>query len=329
MKVRFILLITAALILLYIVGPSPQFTPLDNRLPKIPEAPDLLEKYISKRENNPLIKPDNEARVIWIDSSKTKTPISIIYLHGFRASQKEGDPIHKKIAKAFGCNLYLNRLPEHGIDTTDALINFKVDSLWANVKEALAIGKAIGDKVIIISTSTGGTAAINLASQFQNDIYALVNMSPNIEINNSLAFILNNHWGIQLAKLSNGSNYIEVEEDSICSSYWTSKYRIEALAQLENFVEETMTPQTFSRVKIPSLTLYYYKNEIEQDLVLKVEAMLRMHKELATPDSLKTAIAIPTAAAHCIGSELTSKDVDAVYNQIEIFFIDKLKLKKY
>lgn len=327
MKGKTILIIFSAIILLYLVGPSPQFAH-DHRLPEIDESPDSLEKYISEKENNPGIKPDNKARIIWYDSSRTKTPFSIVYLHGFRASQKEGDPIHQKIAKGFGCNLYLNRLPEHGIDTTDAFIDFTADKLWENVKEALAIGKAIGDKVIIISTSTGGTAAIYLASQFPDDIYALINMSPNIEINNATAFILNNHWGVQVAKLSQGGNYVEFEEDNTTSIYWTPKIRIESLAHLEEFVEETMTEETFSKVKTPSLTLYYYKNEVEQDPVLKVEAMLRMHKQLATPDSLKSAIAIPNAGAHCIGSDLTSKDIDGVFNQIEIFLIDKLKLIK-
>lgn len=183
----------------------------------------------------------------------------------------------------------------------------------------MAIGKVISDKVIIISTSTGGTAAIYLASQFPNDIYALINMSPNIEINNETAFLFKNRWGVQLTKLFNGGNYVEFEEDSITSQYWTPKIRIESLAHLEEFVEKTMSPETFSRIKIPSLTLYYYKNELEQDPVSKVEGMLRMHRLLSTPDSLKSAFAIPSAGAHCIGSELTSRNVNVVYNKIEMF----------
>jgi esterase/lipase len=328
MKTKVVISIFLALGVLYFAGPAPKFSPPDAGLPSVPEDPEQLEKYIQEKENNPRIKSDNEARIIWFDSMKTKTPFSIIYLHGFRASQKEGDPIHRRIAKAFGCNLYLNRLPEHGIDTPDAFIHFTADKLWENVKEALAIGKSIGDKVIIISTSTGGTAAIYLASQFPGEVYALVNMSPNIEINEPTAFLLNNHWGISLAKLVKGGNYLKFEEDSISAKYWTPTIRIESLGQLEEFVEQTMRPATFSNVKIPSLTLYYYKNETEQDPVLKVEAMLRMNSLLASPDSLKSAVAVPTAGAHCMGSSITSKDVDKVYNQIELFLTDKVKLKK-
>lgn len=328
MKRKISLAIFVSLIILYLIGPSPKFTNANSGLPVVPETPELLEKYIAEKESNPRIKPDNQARIIWHDSSKTKTPYSIVYLHGFRASQKEGDPTHQRIAKTFGCNLYLNRLPEHGIDTTDAFINFTADKFYANVKEALAIGKTIGDKVIIISTSTGGTGAIYLASQYPDDVYALINMSPNIEINNPTAFILNNHWGVQLAKLSSGGDYLEFVEDSITSKYWTPKIRIESLAHLEEFVEETMTEETFSKVKTPSLTLYYYKNEEEQDPVLRVSAMQRMHQQLGTDDSLKAAYAVPTAGAHCMASELTSKDIETVYSKIEEFLTTQLKLEK-
>src|SRR6187551_252289 len=142
MKKKILVAIIPVLLLLYIVGPAPKFDQWDNDvLPIVPNDPDQLEQYISEHEKNHEIKIDNEARVIWFDSTRKKTPFSIIYLHGFRASQKEGDPIHRRIAETFGCNLFLNRLPEHGIDTTDAFINYTSDKLWANVKEALAIGK--------------------------------------------------------------------------------------------------------------------------------------------------------------------------------------------
>jgi len=297
-------------------------------MPTLSGNAEQLENYVRAVERRHTIKPDNEARIVWFDSAKRKTPYAILYLHGFRASQMEGYPIHTRIAKEFGCNLYLNRIPEHGIDTTDALIDFTADKIWANAKESLAVAKEIGDKVIIISTSTGGTAAIYLASVFPNDIYALVNMSPNIEINNSTAFLLNNHWGLPLARLVNGSDYVKFEEDSVTSKFWTPEIRLESLAHLEEFVEATMTEETFSKVSTPALTLYYYKNESEQDPVLKVDAMLRMHEQLSTPDSMKVAAAVPTSGAHCMGSELTSKDIEAVYHHIENFLTQTLGLKK-
>ncbi|MFZ8461094.1 alpha/beta hydrolase, partial [Staphylococcus aureus] len=83
------------------------------------------------------IKENNEARIVWAnDTLKQKTNYAIVYLHGFSASQEEGNPVHRNIAKQFGCNLYLARLAEHGIDTVDALFNYTADRLWESAKEA-------------------------------------------------------------------------------------------------------------------------------------------------------------------------------------------------
>ena len=95
---------------------------------------------------------------------KNKTAYSIVYLHGFSASQAEGDPVHKNIAAMFGCNLYLSRLAEHGIDTTEPMMNLTADKNWESAKQALAIGKQLGNKVILMGTSTGGTNALQLGS---------------------------------------------------------------------------------------------------------------------------------------------------------------------
>ena len=49
---------------------------------------------------------------------------------------------------------------EHGIDTVDALINLTADEYWESAKQALAIGKQLGKKVILMGTSTGGNKCV-------------------------------------------------------------------------------------------------------------------------------------------------------------------------
>jgi hypothetical protein len=66
--------------------------------------------------------------------------MQVVYLHGFSASQEEGDPVHYEFAQKFGCNLYLSRLEDHGVDTTQPLANVTADRLWNSAKEAYAIG---------------------------------------------------------------------------------------------------------------------------------------------------------------------------------------------
>jgi esterase/lipase len=314
--------------LFYFLGPKPKKAAWNMTMPKVPQQPVELENYIAKEERKHKIKADNEGRIVWNDSTKKKTPYSVVYLHGFSASYKEGDPVHFTFAKDFGCNLYLPRLADHGIDTTDQLLQFTPDRLWESSKEALAIGRAIGEKVIVMSTSTGGTMALILAAEFPKDIYALINMSPNIAINDPAAWLLNNPWGLQIARMVKGGEYNEIEYEVPRQAYWNGKYRLESAVQLEELLEDKMVKSTFEKVTSPSLTLYYYKNEEEQDPTVKVSAMLEMNEALGTPAALKKIVPIPNAGAHVIGSYLVSNDFESVIRETERFAEEQLKMQK-
>lgn len=315
------------LVIVYLSGPKPQEPKFDKIFSPIIAEPAAIEAFISVKERMHNLKPDNQARIVWADPTKKKTEYAVVYLHGFSASQMEGDPVHRRFAQAFGANLYLSRLADHGIDTTETLLNFTADRFWNSAKDALAVGKAIGEKVILITCSTGGTVALMLAAEYPNDVHAMINMSPNIAINDPAAFLLNDPWGLQIARNVLGSNYREWTPTGDRAQYWYSKYRIEALVQLEELVESSMTKETFERVKQPCLTLYYYKDEEHQDPEVKVSAMLQMHEQLGTPAELKQAIAMPDAGAHVLGCSMTSKDVEGVYREMEKFAVEKLGMK--
>ena len=256
MSRRFIL-ITFPIILLvgiYFIGPEPDLPVWNMDRTVVPQDPAILEAYVRTQEAAHKLKPDNEARIVWADSSKRKTAYSVVYLHGFSASQEEGDPIHERFAKTFGCNLYLARMSDHGIDTTEQLLYFTPDRWWKSSKEALAIGKALGEKVILMSTSTGGTMALVLAAEYPEDVFALINMSPNIAINDPAAWLSNNPWGLQLVRLVMGGNYYISKakpgvDMKLNNQYWNDKYRFEAVCQLEELLEDKMNKNTFEKVK--------------------------------------------------------------------------------
>ncbi len=142
-KRNWLLIIPLLLLIVYLLGPKPANTSLfSTDMPVVPSDANALITYIDNDEKAHQLKKDNEARIIWFnDSTKNITPVSIVYLHGFSASQEEGDPVHERIAKQFGCNLYLSRFAEHGIDTTEAMANLTADKYWESAKEALAIGR--------------------------------------------------------------------------------------------------------------------------------------------------------------------------------------------
>lgn len=317
------------IVAIYFLGPAPEKPVLSQALPEVPDSPDDLEGFIRSKEQRHQLKPENEATIVWNDSNRNKTQYAVVYLHGFSASRMEGDPVHRRFAGNFGCNLFLSRLSDHGVDTTEALLYFTADRAWESAKEALAIGKKLGEKVIVMSTSTGGTLALKLAAEYPGDVYALINMSPNIAINNPAAFILNDPWGLYIARMVMGGKYKVSETTEEKSRYWNGRYRLESAVQLQELLETTMTEKTFRSIRQPSLTLYYYKDEQQQDPEVKVSAMLEMHQQLGTPDSLKVAKAMPNAGAHVLASPLSSADVDGVYTEIENFASRKLHMEKH
>ncbi len=303
------------LITVWFIGPKPKTPLYSSKFSVLNANLNELNDSINKAElSNPSIKINNQARIVWADSTKTKTEWSIVYLHGFTASQMEGDPVHKDIAAKFGMNLYLARLSDHGLASDSALVKMTPDRLWETSKVALAIGEALGNKVILMSTSTGGTLAIKLAEIYPNRVEALISYSPNIKINDTMAPMMNNHWGLSILNLVFKNGYVDnsATSDSLVTQYWTTIYKPEALTELEQLVETTMTEDVFSQVKCPSLTLAYFEDEEHQDHTVKVSAMRWMHEHLGTDSKLKQFVEIPTVGVHPMASSIRSKDIEAV-----------------
>ena len=320
---RFLLIVLAVLAVIYILGPKPAPPDLQGSLPKVPQQLAQVAAYVDKKEAGFKTRPGNRARIVWAGDSMRKTPFSVVYLHGFSASEREGFPVHTDFAKKHGFNLYLSRLDGHGLETPEPLLGMTAQGLWKDAREALAIGKQLGNKVIVMGTSTGGTLALMLAAQFPNDVEAVVNMSPNIAINQPMAGMLDEPWGLMVARAVKRGKYDEsTPANPEKAKYWYTKYRLEAAVELENLVDHSMKPELFARVGQPILNLYYYKNEKEQDHTVKVSAILAMHEKLGTPPAKKRAVAIPGADSHVIGSNITSHDVPAVETAIEAWWQD-------
>ena len=310
-----------ALIVIYFLGPKPSTPVLNEVLPTVASI-NALDTYITAMEAPYKIKTNNQAKIIWADSSKTQTEYAIVYLHGFSASQMEGDPVHQNIAKQFHCNLYLARLAEHGIDTTEDLINLTAEKYWESAKLAYAIGKQIGKKVILMSTSTGGTLALQLAANYP-EIAGLILYSPNIEVFNPAAPLLNNPWGLQIGRTVLKSKYVDIKYlDSAYPKYWNTHYRIESVVALQNLLEATMTEATFKKIHQPTLALYYYKDEAHQDNVVKVSAIQKMMQQIATPSNLKMEMAMPNTGNHVIASPIVSNDIVSVEKATAKFMKD-------
>lgn len=327
MKIKLVLGALVILMGAYFLGPKPETPMFEQNLPTVSESPEALEQFIADKERRHHLKPGTEAKIIWVDDSlRNQTEYSLVYLHGFSASHHEGFPLHRNLARAFGCNLYLARLHQHGIDTTDALYHFSAEGFYRSALEALAIGQRIGQKVILVSTSTGCTAALKMASEHPQ-VHALINLSPNVRINDPFAFLLNDPWGSEMAHLAMGGDFRYVDGGPEYAKYWNDKYRTEALVELQQLIETTMTRETFEQITQPVFNGYYFKDDENQDPVVKVSAIRWMHELLSTPDSLKREYAFADAGNHVLASPIKSNDVEGVEAVIQKFMIQVIGMK--
>ncbi len=324
-----ILSLVVVLGIVYFSGPTFPKPVLTNQLPPIQIQTSELETYLQVKESALKLKPDNESRIFWAnDSLKNKTSYCLLYLHGFSASWYEGNPVHIDFARRYGMNLYIPLLASHGIDTTDPLMDMTPDRLYESAKEALVLAQSLGEKVIVMGTSTGGTLMLKLAAEFPGLIDGLILLSPNIAINNPAAFLLSKPWGLQIGRLVSKGNYRVVNTDfaSEACQYWNCSYRIEAIVYLQQLVDVTMTKETFSKVQMPVFLGYYYKDQEHQDQTVRVDAMLKMFDQLGTPENLKQKVAFPEAGDHVIGGKTYSKSIPEVEKASYAFAEEKLGL---
>ena len=183
---KIFLLVITILLFGFFLGPRPADPEINGKLPALNLQGAELENFVNTSEKKMQnIKPDNEARIIWFDSlKKNKTEYAVVYLHGYSASQGEGDPVHSEFAKRYGCNLFVSRLFAHGLNDQEAMLNLSPEKLVESAKQAIAIGKQLGGKVILMSTSTGATLSLYVASE-NPEIHSLILYSPNIDLYDS------------------------------------------------------------------------------------------------------------------------------------------------
>ena len=249
-----------------------------------------------------------------------------MYLHGFSASSEEGAPFHQNIAKHFKANLYLPRLYGHGIDNESPLEEFTGDQYIASALEALEVAKTLGEQVILLGTSNGGALSLLLGDDPEVVIIGLY--SPNIRIKNPLTGIGTLPWGLEIVTSALGTDY-HIMQDVVSpkEQFWTTRYHIKAITHVQKLLEVAMIPETFEKIKKPVFMGYYYKDEVNQDDVVSVDAMIEMFDQLGTSTTQKEKMAFPKSGDHVMTSYITSKDVKGVTKESIRFFETHLAVK--
>ena len=239
---KFFIGVFGFLFILYFSGPQVASPELYEILPAVPQDLVELSDWIDTKEAQVEdLKKGNEGRIEFFDSIPQKTEYSVIYFHGFSASSEEGAPFHTDVAKHFKANLYLPRLFGHGVGGENPLRDFTADAYLESAREALAVAKTLGEKVIVLGTSNGGTLSLLLGTDPQ--IVSIGLFSPNIRIKDPNASLITLPWGLNLASFVAGSDYHQMQNVvSPKENFWTTRYHIQALTHVQKLLEVAMTP---------------------------------------------------------------------------------------
>lgn len=254
--VGWLLVIIAVAAVAFLLGPR---VPVDTTITFDPAAIGTdPQAYLAREEAKiPGLRPGLQKEIIWANpGTRAKTPLSVVYVHGFSASKGELRPLPDEIAAALGANLFFTRLTGHGQDGA-AMATASVNAWVNDYAEAIAIGRAIGDKVVVIATSTGASLATWAATQpaLSQDVATLVLISPNYGLHASGAEMLTLPWGKVIAELVIGKERGFTPVNVLHERLWTPRYPTSATLPMAAVVELAYESPV-ETIAIPALFIF-------------------------------------------------------------------------
>lgn len=181
-----------------------------------------------------------EKRLLWREPGR-RTRYAVVYLHGFSASRAELAPVPERIADALEANLFETRLAGHGLEQA-ALDGVRAEQWLADAVEALAVGSKIGERLVVVGTSTGATLPLALADHpALDDVAALILLSPNLGPRDANAEWLTRPFGPLIARAVAGETRSWTPYNALQARYWTTRYPITAAIEMMRIVDRART----------------------------------------------------------------------------------------
>lgn len=235
--------------------------------------PDDLDAYIAQAEAGFAdLRPGNAREIVWAyPASRARTPLAIVYVHGFSASPAEIRPMPDLVAETLGANLYFARLAGHG-RSGDAMLEGSVQAWMDDFAEAVAIGRRLGERVVIMATSTGATLATVAATQpdLMRDVAGIVQISPNYGIQATGSGLLTLPWAERLVPLLAGQRRSFEPRNEKHAQFWTHEYPSVALLPMAALVDLAGKIDP-AEITVPSLFVVSPKDTvIRPELVAEV-----------------------------------------------------------
>jgi len=214
-----------------------------------------IDEWLAASESAfPDIRPGLAKEIIWADpAAKSRTALAVVYIHGFSASKGEVRPLPDLVAKAFGANLFYTRLAGHG-RSGDAMAEASVGDWQKDMLEALEIAARLGDRTLIIATSTGASLATWALSQppLAARVAGAVFLAPNFRIKGRGAFLLTAPLASLSARVILGHRRSFAPLNALHAAYWTAEYPVPALLPMAALVAQVRA-LPFETIQVPTL----------------------------------------------------------------------------
>ena len=202
------------------------------------------------------IVPGTAARVVWAGAEGAVTPLSVLYLHGFSATSEEIRPVPDMVAAALGANLVYARLPGHGRGP-DAMAEATAGDWLDDTDLMLDVARAVGQRVLVIGTSTGGTLAAWAATEpdMAEGIAGIAFVSPNFALADPAGVLLEWPFAAVFVPWIIGAEREFEPQNEGHATYWTTRYATQAVIRLGALLRE-MRGRDLSATDIPALFLF-------------------------------------------------------------------------
>ncbi|MFL2458954.1 MAG: alpha/beta hydrolase [Candidatus Pseudothioglobus sp.] len=210
-----------------------------------------IEKYIALSEAKiHKLRPNIEKKILWAHKADQKTPISLVFIHGFSATRAELSPVIEQVGLALKANVFFTRLTGHGQDGVE-LSNATFENWISDTKEAISVGELIGDEVVLIGSSTG-CSLIHALIEDQVKVRSVIYISPNFGPSSFRGHFLRVPGAKWFIPLILGKEHSFVAKNSEHERCWTTHYPTEALFAVKDSVVAASLAN-HKNIKLPML----------------------------------------------------------------------------
>ena len=282
--------------------------------------PDDLDTWLDQNERQAAdrygLVPGTEKRITRFGEGN-RTPYSVLYLHGFSATRQETAPLAATVAHALGANLFETRLAGHGREN-GLLANVRAEDWLRDAVEALTIAAQLGERVIVIGTSTGATlAAAMLGHPAMHAVDTIVMLSPNFVPNDPGAAWLTRPAGPLLARLLVGETRSWEPHNDAQARFWSTTYPTASAVEMMRLVDLANRQLPAA---VPQRLLMFYSQD---DTVVSAAAAVAVFEKTIAPQKAAMEIVDPGDPSHHVlaGDVLSKQKTREIANDIVEFIL--------